>query len=449
MSGPDRPATPGEVRRSLHSWRHPAILSVAFLSLASGFAQFVVTAALGDVAAFFGEVADDPMDEVLGVAGQVGLSGTTLGIGLAIIRLASLGSMPLAALADRIGRRIVILTGASAGLLLTAVGALAPTFWWFIALFALARPLLSATNALAGVIAAEETTSKHRASAMALVAAGYGAGAGLAAIVRGIGGEAIGFRTLFALALVPLLLVWLVSRRLEEPRRYAHASQVIVDAAARPRFGGVDPHLRGRLVLFAGLAAAIAFATGPMNTYLFVFGEGVLGASPGTMAVLVGVAGPIGLVGLLLGRWGADNLGRRLTAGVTQVVIAVAGFVTYNLGMPGLFAGYLTAMIAGAAFAPAMSSLAAEVFPTHVRSTAAGWLAAAGVLGAVGGLFMFGFLSDHFEAFGPAALAVVIPVGLAAVGFAFLPETRGMELEESAPVQSPDPGGGPGVGNAR
>ena len=32
---------------------------------------------------------------------RVGLSGTTLGIGLAIVRLASLASLPLAALADR------------------------------------------------------------------------------------------------------------------------------------------------------------------------------------------------------------------------------------------------------------------------------------------------------------------------------------------------------------
>lgn len=437
---PEEAIVPPDVRRGLHSWRHPAILSVASLSLASGFAQFAVTAALADVAAFYGEQTTEPVDEALGLAAEVGLSGTTLGIGLAIIRFASLGSMPLAALGDRLGRRFVILACVSLGLALTAIGALAPTFWWFVVLFALARPLLSATNALAGVIAAEETTSTHRATAMALVAAGYGAGAGLAAIVRGIGGEAIGFRTLFALALVLLLIVWAVSRRLEEPHRYARLEVEPLDHE-RPRFGGVEPHLRGRLLLLAFLSFAMAFATGPMNTYLFVFGEGVLGVTPGVMAVLVAAAGPIGLIGLLAGRWGADHLGRRITAGLAQLGIAIAGAVTYNLGFPGLVVGYLTAVVVGAAFAPAMSSLAAEIFPTHVRSTAAGWLAAAGVLGAVAGLFAFGALWDHFDAFGPAAVGIVVPVGLAAAGFAFLPETRGLELEESAPVSGPDPAG--------
>jgi MFS transporter, putative metabolite:H+ symporter len=116
-----------------------------------------------------------------------------------------------------------------------------------------------------------------------------------------------------------------------------------------------------------------------------------------------------------------------------QVVICVGAVITYNVGVPGLAVGYLLAMLAGAAFAPAMSALASEVFPTHVRGTAAGWLAASGVLGAVAGLLAFGALADLFDAFGPAAVVIVVPVAFAALGYAFLPETRGMELEESAP----------------
>jgi hypothetical protein len=70
-----------------HGWLHPAVVSVAALSMAAGFAQFGATAALGDVARSFGEVTDDGT-----VAAQVGLSGTVLGIGLSIIRLASLAA---------------------------------------------------------------------------------------------------------------------------------------------------------------------------------------------------------------------------------------------------------------------------------------------------------------------------------------------------------------------
>ena len=43
------------------------------------------------------------------IADKVGLSGTSLGVGLAIIRLASLASLPLIGIADRFGRRRMIL----------------------------------------------------------------------------------------------------------------------------------------------------------------------------------------------------------------------------------------------------------------------------------------------------------------------------------------------------
>ena len=73
---------------------------------------------------------------------------TVIGVGLAIIRLAALGSLPLAALADRVGRRRVMLGCTALGLAATALAALSPGYWWFVALFALGRPLLAGTNAI-------------------------------------------------------------------------------------------------------------------------------------------------------------------------------------------------------------------------------------------------------------------------------------------------------------
>ena len=78
-------------------------------------------------------------------------------------------------------------------------------------------------------------------------------------------------------------------------------------------------------------------------------------------------------------------------------------------------------------------SISAELFPTSVRATAAGWLLAAGVIGAVGGLVAFGRLADVLASFGGAALLVAAPVVLASLVFARLPETRGRELEQTAP----------------
>jgi MFS family permease len=419
----------GRVR--LHGWRHPAIVAVAAATVAAGFAQFGATTALGDVARAFGETGDGTS-----LVARVGLSGTTLGVGLAIVRVASLASLPLAALADRRGRRRMLLGCVSGGLAVTALAALSPGYWWFVALFAIGRPMLSATNAIAVVVAAEETETRDRAKAIALMTAGYGVGAGLTALVRGVAGGELGFRGLFALALVPLAAIPLLARRLEEPDRYQRlrAAADPEVAAARPAvLGRVRADLRPRLLLLAVLAFSIAFVTGPMNTFLFVYAENALGMSRSATAAMVLAAGPIGLLGLVVGRWAADRLGRRLTAAGTQAMVALAGMLTYSGSRAAVAAGYLLAVLVASAYAPAFGALGSELFPTSVRATVAGWLVAAGVLGAVAGLVAFGLLTDALASFATAAVLICAPVVLTCVLFARLPETRGLELEQSAP----------------
>jgi hypothetical protein len=178
----------------------------------------------------------------------------------------------------------------------------------------------------------------------------------------------------------------------------------------------------------------IAFVTGPMNTFLFVYAENALGMSRSTTAAMVVLgAGPIGLVGLLIGRWAADRLGRRVTAAGTQATVALAGMLTYSGSRPAVVAGYLLAILGASAYAPSFGALGSELFPTSVRATVAGWLVAAGVVGAVAGLVAFGLLTDALDSFATAAVLVCAPVVLTCVLFARLPETRGLELEQSAP----------------
>jgi MFS family permease len=424
----DQPST-GRVR--LHGWRHPAILAVAAATMAAGFAQFGATTALGDVAHAFGETGEGPS-----VVARVGLSGTTLGVGLAIVRLASLASLPLSALADGYGRRRMLLACVTGGLAVTALAALSPGYWWFVALFALGRPMLSATNAIAGVVAAEETDSRDRAKAIGLLTAGYGVGAGLTALIRGAAGDGLGFRGLFALTLVPLAATPLLARWLEEPDRYRRlqaAEDPELAATHPPVLGRVRADLRPRLWLLAALAFAIAFVTGPMNTFLFVYAENALGMSRSSTAAMVLAAAPVGLAGLLLGRWAADRLGRRVTAAGTQALVAMAGMLTYSGSRVAVAAGYLLAVLVASAYAPSIGALGSELFPTSVRATAAGWLVAAGVLGAVAGLVAFGLLTDALDSFASAAVLICAPVVVTSLLFARLPETRGLDLEQSAP----------------
>jgi MFS family permease len=399
-------------------WLTAPVLTVAVLSVASGIAQFGVTTVIRDVAVEFGEVVGD------GALDQLGLPATTLGLALGLIRLSSLGSLPTAALADRFGRRSVLLTAMALGLAFTTLSALAWSFWAFVLLVALARPLLSAVNALAGVMAAEETDSASRAWALALIAAAYGLGAGIVAVGRGLLPGETSFRAVMAFSLLPLLLLPLLARRIREP---AIATGVV---AATGFPGRVPRALVGRVVLLATLVGAIALATGPGFTYLFVYGEGVLGASPLLLSTLVLAAGPAGLVGILVGRFSADRLGRTVTAGVAMAATGLAVTYAYAGTPRDLAIGYLLAITASSAFAPPTGALVAELVPTAIRATVAGWETVAGVVGAVIGLTSFGVLADLTGGFAAAARWIGIATAVIALGFWFLPETRGRELDD-------------------
>ncbi|MTV25909.1 MFS transporter [Nitriliruptoraceae bacterium ZYF776] len=412
--------TSNPLRARRPEWLTTPILTVAILSIGSGIAQFSVTALLGDVAAEFGQpgAGDD-------LAAQIGVPTTTIGVAFAIVRLSSLGSLPAAALADRFGRRRLLLTLSAIGLALTSIAAASPGFWFYVALVALARPMVSAVNAVAGVVAAEETRATTRSWAIALVTAAYGVGAGIVSLARtALPGEP-SFRLVSGLAIVPLLLLPLLARYVREPpiaSRAEHAS------AGLP--GAVPAGLRGRVLLLAVLAGSIGLATGPGFSYLFVYGESVLGASPGFSSVLVIAAGPAGLLGILLGRFGSDRLGRRVTA-ATAMVLTGAGVAYGYAGDPtDLAIGYLVAIAASSGFAPPAGALAAELFPTSVRATVAGWVTTAGVLAAVLGLLSFGVLADATGSFANASRTIGIAVAVLALGFTFLPETKGRELDE-------------------
>ena len=136
----------------LQRWRDPPVVGVALVMVAAGFAQFSPAAALADVAEHFGDLRDGDT-----VAEQAGLPGTVLGAGLAAIRVSALVALPLAALADRAGRRRTLLAWVTLGLLVTATAAASPGYWWFVLALAVARPLLTATDTIGEVMAAEYT----------------------------------------------------------------------------------------------------------------------------------------------------------------------------------------------------------------------------------------------------------------------------------------------------
>jgi MFS family permease len=399
------------------------------MALCAGFGQFGAVSALGAVAKSFGHTTHGGT-----LVQQAGLSGTQLGVGLAILRLASLGGLPLSGLADRVGRRVMLITTCVVGLAFTVAAAASPGYWWFVVIFALGRPLLSATNALAGVGAAEETNSHERAKAVALVVAGYGVGSGLTAVIDGPAQSTLGFRGIFILAVVPLAAVFLIRRWLVESDRFTVDAAVAGDHPL-PVFGAVGPAFRRRLLVVVVLVFAVGVITGPANSFIFVYAQNVLKLSGTVTAVMVVVAAVFGLAGLVVGRWLADHVGRRPTGAAAMVAMGLSAVFTYSGSRVALLLGYEIGILAASIFAPAGGAFVNELFPTAVRASVAGWNVAASVLGAVLGLVAFGALAQVGTRFDGlrASSIIFLPVLVATVLFLALPETKGREPEEMWP----------------
>jgi MFS family permease len=399
-------------------WAGTALVSLAVVTAGAGFGQFGAVAALGTVARHFGRVAAGP-----DITARAGLPPTTLGAGLAIAWLASLAGMPLVSLADRLGRRRVLLASCGLGLALTAASCASPSYWWFIVIFAAGRPFLAAVYSVAQVIAAENAGPADRARAIALTAAGYGLGSGLVVITNSLAAGALGFRGVFALAVVPLVLLPALGGRIREPGRFVSAAREH-RRARRP-----SPALPGKvglLIAVTGLGLAMGLIIGPVNGFLFVYAQNVRRLPAAVVVAVVVAAGIAGLLGLMAGRWLADHRGRRTAGVVSMTVLAAAGMLTYAGPGWAIAAGYPLETLAASMWVPAVGALVTELFPTRLRATAAACQLAGGVLGAAAGSLIFGVVAAAEGQFGVAALALCVPVlALAPIAFALVPETCG------------------------
>jgi len=393
---------------------------LAFVALAAAFGQFGSTSALGDVAKTFGTAT---VSTSASFTAQAGLSGSTLAIGLAVLRVASLGVLPLASLADRLGRRRVLYACGVVGLLVTASAALSPTYWWFVALFALARPMLSTSNTLASVMTAELSDARSRVTALMVVAAGAGIGVGCSAILHGFLRGPDGFRVLFATALVPAAALAVLVPKLRETRgdapRAAHAA----------RLGAIPRALRGRLAIVMGVVAVIGAISGPANGFAFVYGENILKLPAPLVSTVVALSAITGVLGLFAGRRLADRRGRRLAVAVGVLATAGTSLYAYSGGRTAFVIGYLLGVCAAGILGPSGAALTTEAFPATVRASAGGWVVVAGVAGTVVGLAVFGAVADATSGTLVWAAAAAFLPGLPVLFLLRrLPETRGLAL---------------------
>ena len=356
-----------------------------------------------------------------------GISKTGQSVGGVIVRLGIVIAIPFAVLADRVGRRRVIVMLAWLTPICCALGAISPTFWVLVGTQTVGRPLGIALAFLVTVAATEDMPRNSRAYALSVLALASGLGAGIAVMalpLAGLGDS--GWRLIYVVSLIWLLVAASNARSLTETRRF-EAVHAIAPPLPRRRFAVV-----GIVAVTSNLF--IAPASFFQNTYL----TDVRGFNSGDIALFTLSTATPASIGLIVGGRLADAIGRRV---VIAVCVPLSTFVlagSFAVGGPamwlGAFAGGVTA---GLAY-PALAVYRAELFPTGNRGRANGLVTALSLAGGSIGLIAVGSLVDHGWSYGSAMFLLAIGQLIAAAIAVFAyPETAHMELEQLNPEDAP------------
>ena len=361
------------------------------------------------------------------VGRDLGATPDQLSYALAVVASGSLGVLVLGPLADRFGRRRLLLVSVG---LLGAFGVLTGTARTLGALIAwqlFARVFQEGALFSAAVLAAEEIPAERRAAGQGILGTINSFGPGLAALLLAtIAVVPFGWRGLCVVSALPIALLPVLRRQVPESQRWlARGGR----SSTRP-----PRAYRGRLLaamVVVALAMSYDLAAFAFVTYVPITQYGWTAGQASAMFI---VAGALGLPGWALGGVLADRFGRR-PIGALFLCGLTAGELLFFLGGPhALWPGFAAIVFFQGGKMTITRAWASELFPTSFRGAAAGWLTAAGAVGGVAGLTIAGALAPHVGGIAPALAVLSLAGVLAALAvLAWLPETRGLDLEASAP----------------
>jgi MFS family permease len=420
-TGRPEPATPKRPfwapRDAIDSRRASSIATICAVLLVAGYCGGLFTNTLDFVADTF-EASD-----------------ADLGVVLAFTRIGVLVGLVGATLADRRGRRKILLWSLVGVCVSSAVSALAPNLVMFGAAQVLVRGFVQLAGIVGFVAVTEEAPEGSRAFLLAIAGmasgAGFALGAGLLPLADKAGGA---WRLMFLIAGLGLFLVPGISRRLPETDRYTAIAGRVGASRAREL---IDPQYGGRFFISAAIGFLLGFFGSPSLQFTNRYLSDVRGYSGIGIFALRGVTQGIpALLGIILGGKLAESRGRRVIASRATLALGVFSVVFFLTGGAALWISMLVATVAGAMSGPALTAFNTELFPTEVRGRASAILLAISVLGAVAGLLLVGYLADPLGDVGKAvAITCIAPIIVAVVLIPRLPEARGRQLDEISPPE--------------
>jgi putative MFS transporter len=358
----------------------------------------------------------------------------------ALISLNSIAALVLSRMADRFGRRRILLMALIVTPLCSLGAALSGALAWFIAFEIVAYAAIAATFASSFVMLAEALPIAERARGQGYAGLAIGTGGGLCVILAPVLMHfGISWRWLFAVPAIGIVWVPVLAEMIPESARWEQAAAT--GAAAESRFADLFARAYRRRTIPLTITALLGEAAGAaVATYINYHAITVVGLTPARGSAVMLIGGTVSTIGLAIGASMAERIGRvRAVAALASA--SVIGVLAFYWGPPAHFAcptlwlvvAYSWFGTAGRGSVVAANAAVTELFPTALRGAIMGWLTFCVAVAAVGAQVVIALLAKSF-----GGLSVVVgwiallSIPCALVWILFIDETRGLSLEAAA-----------------
>ena len=368
--------------------------------------------------------------------GELGSGVEALGLMTMSFALAQFVAAPfMGTLADRFGRRPLILTALAAYVVANIAFLLAPTVTVFTAVRALEGALTAGLFPAAMGVVGDVVSAQRRAQWVGIIMGSYGAGFIFGPVIGGVLYDGWGFAAPFlasaVLAAVALAAASVLVPETHPPaarRRAALLRQRVAQSGSEQR-GSVWSSLPRPFYLFGTLlvldfGGVFAFSYVEPQMVFYFYEE--LDWSTVRFGVVVGVYGLAMVVGQAGLGQASDRFGRKpiilLGLLLTTIFYFGVGFIT---SFPLMLAVALTAGLGGALMAPALSALYLDITTEQHRSRVVGIKESSASLGGVAGPLLVAVMSGLTTPQGIFISAGGLVLALAALAMVGLRAPRG------------------------
>ncbi|WP_437648824.1 MFS transporter [Sorangium sp. So ce362] len=371
------------------------------------------------------------------IGAEMGLAARHEGLLVGVINSGTMIAYLLVRKADQWGRRRVLTITILGYTLFSVLTGLAPNVYVFAVLQLLARIFLIGEWAVSMVYAAEEYPSDRRGMVIGVIQAFSSLGSIVCAgVVPLLLSTSYGWRSVYFVGGIPLLVMAVVRRGLRETARFEQAAAAREGEGAQPLMRiWRSPH-RGRMLQLALIWGLTYVCTQNAVTFWKTFAIRERGFSDAEVGASITFAAVVSMPLIFASGKLLDVVGRRAGAVIIYVLAAAGVLGAYSLGSrAGLTVALVFAIFGASGVLPVLNAYNSELFPTHLRADALAW--SNNLLGRIGYILSpigVGVAAEQMGWGRAVSATAIFPVIALALILWLLPETRGKELEETARV---------------